>query len=524
MATATMGRGVAWCVREPLRVGGGAVTRITVLLAGTVLPAGTVLLMSAALLADAASARPPDVIFIAIDDQNDWVGHLGGHPAASTPHLDALAARGTTFLNAHCQAPLCNPSRTSLLLSLRPGTTGIYGLRPSYRQLERYSDRVSLPRHFSAHGYRTLGVGKIFHGGNGQPGVEFDEPGPAIGMGPRPPEKLIPPTPMGNHPAMDWGMFPHADDEKGDHRMTTWAIDALTARSDDRPMFLAVGYLLPHVPCHATAPWFEPFPDDDSILPAILRDDRSDTPRFSWYLHWDLPEPRRAWVEEVGQWRNLVRSYLACTRFVDAQIGRLLAALEAAGRLDDTIVVVWGDHGWHLGEKGITGKNSLWDDGTRVPLVFAGPGIAAGGRVTSPAELLDIYPSLVELCGLPPRADLEGVSLVPQLRRADAPRERPAITSHNAGNHAIRTEHHRYIRYADSSEELYDHRTDPHEWHNLAASPAAQTTLADLRRWLPAADAPPAPGSSDRILVYDAAADTAEWEDRITIRRDTPIP
>ena len=474
--------------------------------------------------APVAAARPPDVLFIAIDDQNDWVGHLGGHPAATTPHIDALAARGTTFLNAHCQAPLCNPSRTSLLLSLRPETTGIYGLRPGYRQLDAWRDRVSLPRWFATHGYRTLGVGKIFHGGNGQPGVEFAEPGPAIGMGPKPPAKLIPPTPMGNHPAMDWGQFPHADEEKGDHRMTDWAIGKLAERTDDRPLFLAVGYLLPHVPCHATAPWFEPFPDDDSVLPVILRGDRADTPRFSWYLHWDLPEPRHAWLESAGQWRNLVRSYLACTRFVDAQIGRLLAALEASGRRDDTVVVLWGDHGWHLGEKGITGKNSLWDDGTRVPLVFAGPGVAAGGRVTSPAELLDIYPTLVELCGLPPRTGLEGTSLGPQLRDAAAPRVRPAITTHNAGNHAVRTEHHRYIRYADGSEELYDHRTDPHEWHNRAADPALAATRADLRRWLPAASAAPAPGSAERILVYDAAADTAVWEERITIRRDTPIP
>ena len=251
---------------------------------------------------------------------------------------------------------------------------------------------------------------------------------------------------------------------------------------------------------------------------------RADTPRFSWYLHWELPEPRLEWVRSAGQWRNLVRSYLACSRFVDAQIGRLLAGLEASGRARDTIVVVWGDHGWHLGEKGITGKNTLWEDATRVPLVFAGPGIAAGGRVTSPAELLDVYPTLLEACGLPPRDDLEGTSLVPQLHDAAAPRARPAITTHNAGNHAVRTEHFRYVRYADSSEELYDHRTDPHEWTNLAADPAHAATCAELRRWLPAHDRPPAPGSADRILVYDAASDSAVWENRLSIGRDTPVP
>jgi arylsulfatase A-like enzyme len=484
-----------------------------------------------------AAPRRPNVLFIAIDDQNDWLGHLGGHPLAKTPHLDRLAARGTSMLNAHCNAPLCNPSRTSLMLGLRPTTTGIYGLAPWFRTLPEWKDRVSLPQHFAAHGYRTLTAGKIYHGGAGNPGGgkakgkapaadgprEFHVAGPNPGIGVRPDKKLIPPAPMGNHPLMDWGVFPHRDEDKGDYQVASWAIEQLRNAPRDQPFFLAAGFFLPHVPCYATQQWFDLYPDDDSVLPKILEDDRADTPRFSWYLHWSLPEPRLKWVRDNQQWRNLVRSYLACTSFVDAQIGRVLTALQEQGLADNTVVVVWGDHGWHLGEKGITGKNTLWDNGTRVPLIFAGPGVSPGGRSRQPAELLDIYPTLVELCGLTPRADLEGLSLVPQLRDAARKRERPAITSHNQGNHGIRSERWRYIRYADGSEELYDHDADPREWTNLIGRPEHTAVVAEHRRWLPKIDLPPAPGSANRVLTYDARTDEAVWEGK-TVRRGDAIP
>jgi arylsulfatase A-like enzyme len=474
----------------------------------------------------AAEAGRPNVLFIAIDDQNDWVGAFGGHPLAKTPHLDALAERGTAFLNAHCQAPLCNPSRASLMLGLRPTTTGVYGLAPWFRTLDDWKDRVTLPQHFKANGYKTLTVGKIYHGGVGGPRLrekEFDVWGDAGGIGVKPPQKLIPPTPMGNHPLMDWGVFPHKDEDKGDYQVASWAIEQIETLPKDEPFFLATGFFLPHVPCYATQQWFDLYPDDDSVLPIIKADDRDDTPRFSWYLHWELPEPRLAWVQKNNQWRNLVRSYLACTSFVDAQVGRILAALDKAGLSDNTIVVVWGDHGWHLGEKAKTGKNTLWDRGTKVPLIFAGPGVSAHGRCTRPAELLDIYPTLIDLCGLTPRDDLEGVSLLPQLRDATAERERPAITSHNQGNHGIRSERWRYIRYADGSEELYDMVADPREWTNLAGESKYEAVKADLRRWIPKIDVPPAPGSAQRVLTYDPKTDVATWEGK-PVHREDPIP
>ncbi|MBX3423370.1 MAG: sulfatase [Pirellulaceae bacterium] len=479
--------------------------------------------------------RRPHVLFIAVDDLNDWCGPLGGHALVKTPNLDRLARRGTTFTNAHCNSPLCNSSRASLLFGLRPTTTGIYGLSPSPRALPEFAELPTLPQYFGTHGYTTYGVGKIFHSGvsagplpgnarsAGTPQPDFMITGSAGGIGARPPSKLVGPTPMGNNPLMDWGVFAHEDKDKGDYQVASWAVERILKAPKDRPLLFSAGFFLPHVPCYATQPWFDLYPNDQSVLPEVFSSDRDDTPRFSWYTHWHLPEPRLKWLQERDQWINLVRSYLACVSFVDAQIGRVLDALEQAGLADRTIVVLWSDHGWHLGEKGITGKNSLWDRSTRVPLIFAGPGITAGARCDQPVELLDVYPSLVELCGLTARQDLEGLSLVDQLRDPHAVRTRPAITSHNQGNHGIRSQHYRLIRYADGSEEFYDYRTDPREWHNVVGQSQYAELIAQHRRWLPTIDRPPASGSAHRILTYDADSDTAVWEGAAISRAD-PIP
>ena len=466
-------------------------------------------------------AAPPNVLFLAIDDLNDWVGCLGGHPQARTPRIDALARRGTVFRNAHCQSPLCNASRTSLMTGLRPSTTGIYGLAPWFRDVDGLADRVSLPQYLAACGYTNYSTGKIYHGGYGRRAgdEEFHVLGPGASVGARPPDKLVEtPSP---HALVDWGVFPHDDEDKGDWKVASWAVEVLEERPAE-PFFLSVGFFLPHVPCYATQEWFDLYPEDSLELPPVRRDDRDDTPRFSWYLHWKLPEPRLAFLEDADEWANLVRSYLACVSFVDSQVGRVLDALERNGYADDTIVVLWSDHGWHLGEKLITGKNTLWERSTRVPLVFAGPGIAVAAKCSRPVELLDLYPTLAELCGTRTAPeDLEGQSLVPQLVDATAARRRPAITTHNHDNHGVRSERWRYIRYADGSEELYDVAADPHEWTNLASDPAHASVLAEHRAWLPETSAPPAPGSRSRILRY--VDGQATWEG-LDIGADDPIP
>jgi len=479
-----------------------------------------VLLSRVTVAAEKSAPKRPNILFIAIDDQNDWIGCLGGHPLVKTPHIDGLADSGTVFLNAHCQSPLCNPSRTSLMTGLRPSTTGIYGLAPWFRDVETLKDRVPLQQYLAQHGYRTLSTGKIYHGGYGRKkqDKEFHELGPAAGVGAKPPKKLVQtPAP---HPLVDWGVFPHKDEDKGDWPVASWGVEQLQ-KEQPEPFFLSVGFFLPHVPCYATQKWFDLYPNDDSVLPPFMKNDRNDTSRFSWYIHWKLPEPRHKFLVEANQWHNLVRSYLACTSFVDSQVGRVLNALKDSEYAENTIVVLWSDHGFHLGEKEITGKNTLWDRSARVPLIFAGPGVSTGGRVTSPAELLDIYPTLIELTGLPARDDLEGHSLVPQLKQSDAPREWPAITTHNHDNHGVRSENWRYIRYADGSEELYDMRQDPNEWKNVAGDPQFTEILVQHRKWLPKVNAKPAPGSAHRILTYENGK--ANWEGK-DIQETDPIP
>ncbi|MEM7230889.1 MAG: sulfatase [Planctomycetota bacterium] len=465
-----------------------------------------------------AAKEKPNVVFIAIDDLNDWVGCLKSHPLVKTPHIDRLAARGVLFTNAHCQAPLCNPSRTSLLTGRRPSTTGVYGLSPWFRDVEELKKIVTLPKYFSRRGYRTFATGKVFHRHFGlrEQDREFDEVGPKYDDGPFPKKRLAKiPGGRGN----DWGVSSAKDEQRGDWKIASWAVAKLNAMPKS-PFFLSVGIRLPHLPLFATQRWFDLYPNDATILPPIRRDDRVDTPRFSWYLHWKLPEFRLAQVEAANEWIPLVRAYLACISFLDSQVGRVLDALRKNGFEKNTVVVLASDHGWHLGEKLITGKNTLWERSTRVPLVIAGPGVAVG-RSAEPVELLDIYPTLVKLCGLNAKPDLEGHSLVPQLRDPGAKRPWPAITTASQNNHAIRSRDWRYIRYADASEELYHMGRDPNEWENLAGDEAYRSVLAEHRRWLPRTNTDPVPGSRGRVLTVEDGK--VIWEGR-EIQKGSPIP
>ena len=463
-----------------------------------------------------AATQHPNIVMIAIDDLNDWIEPLGGHPDVKTPAMARLAKRGTTFTNAHCQAPLCNPSRTSLMTGLRPTSTGVYGLAPWFRTLDEFADHVTLPQHFMKHGYRTLIGGKIYHGGGGRgkgSKHEANHWGIKASVGAKPKKKIIPPTPGGNHPLMDWGTFPHNDEDKGDWHVASWAIDQLKSMPRDKPFFLSVGFFLPHVPCYATQKWFDLYPDATMTMPPIRKDDRADTPESSWYIHWALPEPRTSWLEANNQLRPLTRAYLASISFVDSQVGRVLDAVDASPYADNTIVVLWSDHGYHLGEKAISGKNSLWTHSTRVPLIVAGPDLPRNAKCSQPAELLDIYPTLAELAGLPAPKEAEGLSLVRQIRDPSSSRDRPAICTHNKGNHSVCDTRWRYIRYADGGEELYDRRSDPYEFDNLLVSRNRKDyaeTIQLLSSWLPKMERGLAKGSAHRIL--EKRDDGFHWE------------
>ncbi|QDV38417.1 sulfatase [Tautonia plasticadhaerens] len=434
--------------------------------------------------------RRPNVLFLAIDDLNDWTGFLGGHPQSKTPNLDRLAARGMSFGRAYCAAPACNPSRAALLTGIRPSTSGVYTNAQPWRPA--MPDAVTLPRHFMLAGYEVLGGGKIFHG-------RFEDPASWQEYFSRPADPMPPDRPVNGIPRtahFDWGPVDVPDEAMGDHQVVDWAIDRL-GRPHEEPLFLAVGLFRPHLPWYAPQSYFDAHPAPEVVLPEVPDDDLADVPRAGRGMA--RPEGDHRKVLEHDQWRNAVRGYLASIAFADRQVGRLLDALDRSGMADDTIIVLWGDHGWHLGEKQHWRKFALWEEATRVPFVIAAPGVTEpGSRCDRPVSLMDVYPTLIDLCGLPERRELEGVSLSPLLRDPTAPWDRPALTTHGRENHAVRSDRWRYIRYEDGSEELYDHDLDPNEWRNLADAPEHREVKAALAASLPKTDAPDAPSARAR--------------------------
>jgi arylsulfatase A-like enzyme len=435
----------------------------------------------------ARSAGHSDILFIAIDDLNDWTSALGGHPQARTPHLDRLMARGVTFTNAHCAAPACNPSRASLMSGLRPHETGIYTNGDPAKEVMK--DTLTLNRHFLAQGYRVLGGGKIYHGyfseGREDTWTEWKGLFPSVGDGERNLNGL-------GRSHFDWGPIPGEAAKMGDTGLTDWAIGELQKPSD-APLFLAVGYVKPHLPWYVPQEYFDGFPLDQIQLPAFRDDDLDDIPPAG--VRMAKPDGDHAAVLEADQWRSAVRGYLATISYLDDQIGRLLDGLEKSPRADRTVVILWSDHGWHLGEKQHWRKFALWEEATRTVLTVAAPGITPAGQIcAAPVDYLSIYPTVCELAGLPTPAHVKGPSLMPLLRDPAAAWEGAALCTHGRGNHAVRDARYRYIRYENGDEELYDHESDPMEYTNRAADPALAAVKTQLAKWMPAEEAAPVVG------------------------------
>ena len=434
----------------------------------------------------AAEPRRPNVLFVAVDDLNDWVAPLGGHPQAKTPNLDRLARRGVTFTRAYCAAPACNPSRVALLTGVRPGTSGVYHNPQPWRPV--MPDAVTLPQHFMANGYHAAAAGKIFHEAFADPASWHEHvktPGGA-GGGPKPQE----PARAGG---IVWGALDAADEQMPDYRNVSWVIDRLKRYEvGGKPFFLACGLHKPHMPWQVPQKYYDLYPLDQIKLPDVPADDLKDVPPAGVRIA--RPQGDHANVLRTDQWKQAVQGYLASISFADAQIGRLLDALDASPHRDQTVVVLWGDHGWHLGEKHHWRKFALWEEATRNPLFVVAPGVTKPGtRCDRTVSLMDLYPTLSDLCGLPAPQRQEGVSLRLLLENPSAPWDRPALTTHGRGSHAVRSERFRYICYADGSEELYDHDADPMEWTNLANDPKYVGAKKELAKWLPEKDAPDAP-------------------------------
>jgi len=427
--------------------------------------------------------KHPNVVFISVDDLNDYLGFMGD-PNAITPYMDKLALQGTAFTNAHCQAPLCGPSRASLLSGLRPSSTGIYGMiRDDSIRTSRLANKSIrlLPEYFSDHGYKTLGIGKIFHsfapkGAFEIAGGRFAGPKPNHSFGPKPKERMVwdgyakqDPEKYGRT-STDWGPFPASDSEMPDYQNTQWAIDQLKQLDTNDPFFMAIGYMRPHVPLHVPQKWFDLYPLENIQLPPYDKNDFDDIPDIAKNQVAFLPMmPSTDWAIETDNWKKIVQAYLACISFVDNEIGKLLNALEKSPYAKNTIVVLWSDHGYRMGEKGTFAKQALWEMATKTPLIFTGPNIPKHKKVDAPAELLSIYPTLLELCKLPPNTKNEGRSLVPTMQDQQLDTDEwSSLTTYGWSNHSLRTKDYRYISYEDGSEELYDMKNDENEFKNLA--------------------------------------------------------
>ncbi|MEK7407970.1 MAG: sulfatase [Acidobacteriota bacterium] len=455
-------------------------------------------------VAAAAPRARPNVFMIIVDDMNDWVGCLGGYPAVRSPHIDRLAASGILFSDAHCAAPLCNPSRTALFTGLSPATSGIYNNEQLWRPA--LPGVLTMPEYFKRHGYYVAGAGKVFHHVVGfNPPEQWDEFQLQVFDDPwyrrtewYPWVKKIPAPPghpfngLKNFPGeFDWGVLPKPEREYGDMAAVELA-ERFLARQHDKPFFLATGLWHPHIPMFAPQHYFDLYPEPAVRLPEAPEDDLDDVPAVGREFAAFRRQEHERIVRE-GKWREAVRAYLASISFADAMVGRLVAALDASPHAANTILVFWSDNGWHLGEKKHWHKSTLWQRSTHVPLILRAPGARAAGKPRKqPVSLLDLYPTLVELCGLPANKALEGTSLAPLLRDPAA-RRKPAVITYLPNNHAVCTERWRYIRYRDAGEELYDRLADPNEFRNLAADPRHARLKRDLARWMPRASAPPKP-------------------------------
>lgn len=446
-------------------------------------------------------AAKPNVLFIAIDDLNDYISPLDHHPGIQTPNFDRLAKRSVTFANAHCAAPACHPSRVAIMTGVHPSRSGIYrnlfgAHGPRWRhESQALEHAVVLSQHFRNHGYRAVGGGKIFHTLQWTPGDSQNDPeawdlyrgdplDPISSDWPRPnlisdaEQGLTPGRPLGGVSQL-FGAAPlELNRDQGDGAVVDWALDQMK-QSRDKPLFLAVGLFRPHIPWEVPQEWFDLYPESEVQLPVHLEGDLTDA-------HSHGREGWHKWVTDNKQWKHLMRGYLASISYVDDALGRLLDGLDNSPMAGNTIVILWSDHGFHIGEKENWEKFTLWDQSTRVPLFIQAPGISRDGEKTrQPATLTDVYPTLCELAGLPIPEQCDGVSLVPQLKDPTKHRKEPALTSFQFWNektasHAVADARYRLIRYGDGFEELYDLETDPNEFTNRIDDP----TLGDIRKAL----------------------------------------
>ena len=470
----------------------------------------------------------PNIIMFMMDDLNDWVTPLG-YDQVKTPNLDRLASSGVNFTNAHAPGVFCAPSRTAILTGMYASTTGCYKNEVFHYD---HPDLVTLQMAFKNGGYNAYGAGKIYHHRSGYVDLRgWDEyftrsqqvkdmayemnsyhmtDVPLPDPWPHSPYYTQTDRKGGSAGHLDWGPIPNnQEDEMADAIRTNWMVDVLE-RDHDKPFFMALGMYSPHYPNYAPQKYFDLYNRDDLVLPPYKEDDLEDlSPAIRKYYTNRAKQHQE--LEEYGALKDALHGYLASISFADAMLGRILDALEESPYKDNTLIVIWSDQGFHHGEKGHWGKKTLWQRTTQVPFIWAGKGISQNEAVGTTVSLIDIYPTLVEICGLPANRNLEGVSLVSALQNPTSSTERDIFIPHSEPeSYAVVNNKWRYIHYQDGSEELYDQTRDPNEWYNLAGNEEYRTIMEELQRAAPEEFSPVATLRNDLELIVDR--DTFHWE------------
>jgi arylsulfatase A-like enzyme len=478
------------------------------------------------LLGHAAKAQttPPNVLFIAIDDLRNFVNCFG-YSQVLTPNLDALAERSTIFTNAHNQAPMCGPSRSSVMTGIMPYSSGAYGF-VDWREVPVLATSTTLNNHFFSNGYDTRLGGKIYHGNLRKEELTTDgyyskakHDGGTWG------EEGVPTADRALQSYRGFSKVNGPSDtpeaEFNDTITADLAIDQLQDTGvagvlggvNDDPWFLGVGFTKPHLAWTAPRAYFDmydgvqaPLPEN-LVLPTVLANDIADTPDAAQFLSYQIHalgidnDDSNTTPDPYVAARKMLHAYLATITYMDAQLGRVIDALDARADADNTIIIVWSDHGWHLGEKQCWSKFTLWNEATRNPLMISVPGQTTAQVCDKPVQLVDMYPTLSDLAGLPaPASQLDGRSLVPLLNNPNAIWDYPAITCDGRDSYALTFERWKYNRFFDGSEELYDHLNDPLEHTNLADDPSYAAIKAQCAAWLPTQSHPNVSGGSEWML------------------------
>lgn len=488
-----------------------------------------VLLLLACVPAWATAENRPNVLFIAVDDLNDWVGVFGGHAQGKTPNLDSFARRGSVvFQNAHCPGPVCGPSRSALLSGFMPHRTGVYGNSRNMLNSQLVQQHATLPEYFAKHGYETISRGKIFHRHATAGGIDsghwaFERWEHKSGGTPVNKSRLTsrdknlidgtPGPPSKNTKAggseFAWGPTVGGFKETSDYKTAAWAAEQLAAKHD-KPFLLAVGLSKPHLPFYSPQEFFDMHPLENVKANPILSDDLADilTPAGKPKYR---PTADFLWIKENELFEEVTQAYLACVSYADACVGVILDGLRNSNYADNTIVIIWGDHGWHLGEKLRYRKATPWSEATRLPLIIRTPSMNELTKCDRPVNLIDLFPTLIDYCELPAKPEIDGDSLVPLLKDPDAKWRDATVTIFGSGDASVVGLQWRYIQHRDGTEELYYLEEDPLEWNNMIRSPnsAPRRAKQRLRKFVPKHFAPPIPKSDPSLKKKAQGIDRA---------------